>query len=109
MPQGNNEARVYLQMPPAKTEELARKQVTMELIQETMNLVIAPYKMKWTRVDWWSAYPIRQGIAEKYKADDRVFLGGDTCHVHSVGLPSRLEVHTNTNQRLGISPRQVKE
>jgi hypothetical protein len=34
-------------------------------------------------VEWYSVYPIGQGIAERYTLDERVFMGGDACHTHS--------------------------
>jgi hypothetical protein len=45
--------------------------------------VLKPYTISWDRIEWYSVYPIGQGISEKYTLDERVFMGGDACHTHS--------------------------
>lgn len=53
-------------------------------IKERVKAVLMPYYIEWEQVTWWSVYPIRQGVAERYTLDERVFLVGDACHTHSV-------------------------
>jgi len=49
----------------------------------------------WERVEWYSVYPIGQGIADKYTLDHRVFMGGDACHTHSVSLFAKKLAHAH--------------
>jgi 2-polyprenyl-6-methoxyphenol hydroxylase-like FAD-dependent oxidoreductase len=84
IPQGNNVVRVYVQLiSPAGGEE-PRKLATESKVQQAANDILSPYHIEWERVDWYSAYPIGQGIAERYTLDERIFMGGDACHTHSV-------------------------
>ncbi|KAK4696502.1 phenol 2-monooxygenase (NADPH), partial [Lecanoromycetidae sp. Uapishka_2] len=51
-----------------------RKQATPEEVQASAKKILRPYYIEWDRVEWYSVYPIGQGIAEKYTIDHRVFL-----------------------------------
>ena len=53
-------------------------------IQEMANEILNPYRVEWQSVDWHSAYHIGQGISERYSLHNRIFIGGDACHTHSV-------------------------
>ena len=55
-------------------------------VTETAKRILKPYSFSWASVDWYSVYPIGQGIAEKYTLDERVFIGGDATHTHSVSV-----------------------
>ena len=57
---------------------------TAEKVQASAKRILEPYSVEWERVEWYSVYPIGQGIAERYTLDERVFLLGDACHTHSV-------------------------
>ncbi|KAI9836427.1 MAG: hypothetical protein M1819_001458 [Sarea resinae] len=60
-----------------------RKKASEKEVQESAKRILRPYSIAWDRVEWFSVYPIGQGIADKYTLDHRVFLGGDSCHTHS--------------------------
>lgn len=46
--------------------------------------ILAPWKLEFERVEWWTAYPIGQRLVSRYSAmENRVFLAGDACHTHS--------------------------
>lgn len=83
IPQGNNRVRIYVQIFCEHHQE-PRALATEEKIQQAANKILSPYKVEWEEVDWHSAYQIGQGIAESYSLDQRVFIGGDACHTHSV-------------------------
>ena len=84
IPRENNMIRFYIQIasstdkdwPPLRT-------ASVEQIQKSAKDILAPYTIEWERVEWYSVYPIGQGIAERYTLDHRVFMGGDACHTHS--------------------------
>lgn len=83
IPQGNNRVRIYVQVFPKNGQEPVAF-ATVPKTQQAANDILAPYKVEWEAVDWHSAYHIGQGFASRYSFDERVFIGGDACHTHSV-------------------------
>lgn len=88
IPRENNMVRLYIQIASSTDKEgwNPRKSATAEDIQAKAKSVFKPYDIEWESVEWYSVYPIGQGIAERYTLDERVFMGGDACHTHSVCL-----------------------
>ena len=88
IPREKNMVRLYIQLASSTDLDFnPRKQATAEDVQASAKKILQPYHIEWDRVEWYSVYPIGQGIAEKYTTDQRVFLGGDCCHTHSVCQP----------------------
>jgi len=86
IPRENNLVRLYIQIATSTDKDFnPRKQATPEEVQASAKKILQPYYIEWDRVEWYSVYPIGQGIAEKYTVDHRIFMGGDCCHTHSVG------------------------
>jgi hypothetical protein len=84
IPRENNMVRLYIQVASSTDEDFdPRKSASAEDVQERAKKIFAPYTISWDRVEWYSVYPIGQGIAERYTLDERVFMGGDACHTHS--------------------------
>ncbi|KAI9744921.1 MAG: hypothetical protein M1818_001847 [Claussenomyces sp. TS43310] len=84
IPRENNMVRLYIQIASSTDKDWhPRRTATEEEVQASAKRILAPYKIEWERVEWYSVYPIGQGISEKYTLDHRVFLGGDACHTHS--------------------------
>lgn len=84
IPRENNMVRLYIQIASSTDADWnPRKSATAEEVQEKAKSILKPYTISWDRVEWFSVYPIGQGIAEKYTLDERVFMGGDACHTHS--------------------------
>jgi len=108
IPRESNMVRLYIQVASSTDKDWdPRTFKTEEQVQETAKKILAPYYIKWDRVEWYSCYPIGQGIAEKYTLDERVLLGGDACHTHSVSQPSRI-VSTSSSTNQFHSPKPVK-
>jgi 2-polyprenyl-6-methoxyphenol hydroxylase-like FAD-dependent oxidoreductase len=75
---------LYIQVASSTDKDWdPRKQATAEDVQARAKKIFEPYTISWDRVEWYSVYPIGQGIAERYTLDERVFMGGDACHTHS--------------------------
>jgi 2-polyprenyl-6-methoxyphenol hydroxylase-like FAD-dependent oxidoreductase len=90
IPREDNMVRLYVQIASSTDADWnPRKSATVEEVQQTAKNILKPYWIEWDRVEWYSVYPIGQGIAEKYTLDERVFMGGDACHTHSVSIPLR--------------------
>ncbi|KAL1599629.1 hypothetical protein SLS60_007432 [Paraconiothyrium brasiliense] len=84
IPRENNMVRLYIQIASSTDEDWnPRKSATEEEVQQRAKNILKPYTISWDRVEWYSVYPIGQGIAERYTLDERVFMGGDACHTHS--------------------------
>jgi hypothetical protein len=84
IPRENNMVRLYIQVASSTDEDWdPRKTFSPEEVQEHARQVLRPYTITWDRIEWFSVYPIGQGIAEQYTLDERVFMGGDACHTHS--------------------------
>ena len=77
--------RLYIQIKSSDEPGWDRGTTASEAqVQESAKRILQPYSIEWERIEWYSVYPIGQGISEKYSLDQRVFLGGDACHTHSV-------------------------
>ena len=87
IPREDNMVRLYIQIASSTDKDWnPRKTATEEEVQNSAKKILRPYNIEWERVEWYSVYPIGQGIADKYTLDHRVFMGGDACHTHSVRL-----------------------
>jgi len=86
IPRENNMVRLYIQLASSTDtnwDPKSCKIATAEEVQRKAQAILKPYTISWDRVEWYSVYPIGQGIAERYTLDERVFMGGDACHTHS--------------------------
>lgn len=84
IPRENDMVRLYIQIASSTDKDWnPRRTATEEQVQESAKKIMSPYNITWERVEWYSVYPIGQGIANKYTLDQRVFMGGDACHTHS--------------------------
>ena len=84
IPREANMVRLYIQIASSTDKDWnPRKTATVEEVQQAAMNILKPYEISWDRVEWYSVYPIGQGISEKYTLDHRVFMGGDCCHTHS--------------------------
>ncbi|KAK4118724.1 hypothetical protein N657DRAFT_329845 [Parathielavia appendiculata] len=84
IPRENNMVRLYIQIASSTDPDFnPRKTATAEEVQASAKRILQPYSIEWERVEWYSVYPIGQGISDRYTLDHRVFLGGDACHTHS--------------------------
>ncbi|KAI0406265.1 FAD binding domain-containing protein [Xylaria palmicola] len=84
IPRENNMVRLYIQIASSTDPDWnPRKTATATEVQASAQKILHPYSIEWEKVEWYSVYPIGQGISDKYTLDHRVFLGGDACHTHS--------------------------
>ncbi|KAL1865257.1 hypothetical protein VTK73DRAFT_5418 [Phialemonium thermophilum] len=84
IPRENNMVRLYIQIASSSDPDWnPRKTATEAEVQASAKRILQPYSIEWERVEWYSVYPIGQGISDRYTLDQRVFLGGDACHTHS--------------------------
>ena len=60
------------------------KEFTMEDAIEKINLAMKPHTLSFKHVEWFSQFSVKESVAQNYFVHDRVFLAGDSCHIHSV-------------------------
>ncbi|KAL9117017.1 MAG: hypothetical protein Q9187_006450 [Circinaria calcarea] len=72
IPRENNMVRLYIQLASSTDKDWdPRKKVSEAEVQASAKKILQPYRIEWDRIEWYSVYPIRQGIAEKYTLDYR--------------------------------------
>lgn len=96
IPREDNMVRLYVQIASSTDPDFhPRKTASADEVQQAAKNILRPYWLEWDRVEWYSVYPIGQGISDKYTLDERVFMGGDACHTHSVSLNCLFLDHAN--------------
>jgi 2-polyprenyl-6-methoxyphenol hydroxylase-like FAD-dependent oxidoreductase len=84
IPREDNMVRLYIQIASSTDPDFnPRKTASEQEVIAHAKKILHPYSLEFDRVEWYSVYPIGQGIAEKYTLNERVFIGGDSCHTHS--------------------------
>jgi phenol 2-monooxygenase len=60
-----------------------RSNITPDMILESAQRILAPYKLDYEYCDWWTAYQIGQRVGTNFSKNERIFLAGDAVHTHS--------------------------
>ncbi|WP_372371417.1 FAD-binding protein [Candidatus Uabimicrobium sp. HlEnr_7] len=60
------------------------KEFTLEEAIEKINRAMKPHTLSFKKIVWFSQFSVKESVAEKFFIQDRVFLAGDACHIHSV-------------------------
>ncbi|MGZ3768668.1 MAG: FAD-binding protein [Bdellovibrio sp.] len=60
------------------------KDFKIEDALEKINKAINPHYMRCKEIVWFSQFSVKESVAEKFFHQERVFLAGDSCHIHSV-------------------------
>jgi phenol 2-monooxygenase (NADPH) len=88
IPRENKLVRLYIQL--TTTEKLSeeggradRSKINPEVILQAAQRIMAPYKIDYRKLDWWTAYQIGQRVGTCFSLHERVFLAGDAVHTHS--------------------------
>ncbi len=45
---------------------------------------LQPHQINFKDIVWFSQFSVKESVAEKFMLNERVFLAGDACHIHSV-------------------------
>lgn len=64
--------------------EKYNNKIDEETVMAEAKLAVAPFKLEFIKLDWFTCYGIGQRIAEEF-IRDRIILAGDACHTHSSG------------------------
>ncbi len=60
------------------------KNFSTEQVVTKINHAMQPYTLSFKKVVWFSQFSVKESVAEKFQVEERVFLAGDACHIHSV-------------------------
>ena len=82
------------------------KDFTIEDAIAKINRAMSPHVLTFKEIVWFSQFSVKESVAERYQIEDRVFLAGDACHIHSVnggqGLNTGLADAFNLMWKLGL-------
>ena len=98
IPREGNIDRFYIRMD--------KKDFSREEVVAKINKAMKPHSLKFKEVLWFSQFSVKESVAEKFSIEDKVFLAGDSCHIHSVnggqGLNTGLSDAFNLIWKLGM-------
>lgn len=60
------------------------KDFSLEDAIDKINRAIKPYSLTFKEIVWFSRFSVKESVAEKFFVQNRIFLAGDACHIHSV-------------------------
>jgi 2-polyprenyl-6-methoxyphenol hydroxylase-like FAD-dependent oxidoreductase len=49
-----------------------------------INHAMQPHALSFKEIVWFSQFSVKESVAEQFQFQERVFLAGDACHIHSV-------------------------
>jgi len=106
IPRENKLVRLYIQLTTMNketgaTERVDRSKITPEIILQSAQKIMAPYKITYKKLDWWTAYQIGQRVGTQFSASERIFLAGDAVHTHSPKAGQGMNVSMQDTYNLG--------
>ncbi|KAJ3495899.1 hypothetical protein NLG97_g3054 [Lecanicillium saksenae] len=107
IPRENKLVRIYVQL--TTTEKIGdeagsrgdRSGINPEVIIAKAQKILAPYKISYRTLDWWTAYQIGQRVGTQFSVHERVFLAGDAVHTHSPKAGQGMNVSMQDTFNLG--------
>jgi len=57
---------------------------TLEEAINKINHAIRPHIISFKKIIWFSQFSVKESVAKHFFVQDRIFLAGDACHIHSV-------------------------
>lgn len=89
IPRENKLVRLYIQLTTTdKTgasgagAKADRSKINPDVILQSAQRILHPYKISYRKLDWWTAYQIGQRVGTQFSASERIFLAGDAVHTH---------------------------
>lgn len=76
IPREGNIDRFYVRMDT--------KDFSIEDAIAKINRAVKPHSITFEQIVWFSQFSVKESVAEKFFVHDRIFLAGDSCHIHSV-------------------------
>ncbi|KAJ5097871.1 FAD binding domain-containing protein [Penicillium argentinense] len=105
IPRENRLVRLYIQLRTTEHAQSGMKAdrsgITPEVILQSAQRILHPYKLDYSYCDWWTAYQIGQRVGDKFSLQERVFLAGDAVHTHSPKAGQGMNVSMQDTYNLG--------
>jgi 2-polyprenyl-6-methoxyphenol hydroxylase-like FAD-dependent oxidoreductase len=60
------------------------KEFSIEEALFKINHAMKPHILSFKEVVWFSQFSVKESVAQNFQFDERIFLAGDACHIHSV-------------------------
>lgn len=60
------------------------KDFTLKEAMDKINHAMQPHYLSFKEIVWFSQFSVKESVAENFFVQDRIFLAGDSCHIHSV-------------------------
>jgi 2-polyprenyl-6-methoxyphenol hydroxylase-like FAD-dependent oxidoreductase len=60
------------------------KNFSLEEPVDKINHAMRPHSLKFKEIVWFSQFTVKESVASSFFFNDRIFLAGDSCHIHSV-------------------------
>jgi 2-polyprenyl-6-methoxyphenol hydroxylase-like FAD-dependent oxidoreductase len=60
------------------------KDFTLDEAIAKINRAMKPHTLSFKKIEWFSQFSVKESVAENFFVQNRVFLAGDSCHIHSV-------------------------
>ncbi|KAI0574901.1 FAD binding domain-containing protein [Pyrenophora tritici-repentis] len=127
IPREDGYTRFYTQITGDKARQLSKKRngrrnssdvgatriddhgITADEVLEQLNKIMAPWKVEFaSAMSWFAVWRVNERVARAFSTpDQRIHIGGDAVHVHSVlgafGLNSSIYDAANLSWKLGLS------
>ncbi|KAL5356818.1 FAD binding domain-containing protein [Aspergillus floccosus] len=108
IPRENKLVRLYIQLTTTEHDggggtggRADRSKINPDVIIQAAQKIMAPYKISYKKLDWWTAYQIGQRVGTKFSARERIFLAGDAVHTHSPKAGQGMNVSMQDTYNLG--------
>lgn len=61
-----------------------RKEFSLDEVIQKINNAMKPHVLSFKEITWYSQFSVKESVAEKFFIHERIFLAGDSSHIHSV-------------------------
>ncbi|KAK6421722.1 hypothetical protein LTR95_016771 [Oleoguttula sp. CCFEE 5521] len=104
--------RLYIELNPKLEASLPSEAATQDFVIRRAQEIVAPYKLEWKSIDWFSVYKVGQRVASHFTdSTHRVFLAGDAAHTHSPkaaqGMNTSMHDTFNLSWKLALTLRNL--
>lgn len=104
IPRENKLVRLYIQLQATEYASTGgkadRSWITPEVILQSAQRIVHPYKLDYAYCDWWTGYQIGQRVGNEFSLKERVFLAGDAVHTHSPKAGQGMNVSMHDSKSL---------
>lgn len=107
IPRENKLVRLYIQLQATEHASTGgkadRSWITPEVILQSAQRIVHPYKLDYAYCDWWTGYQIGQRVGNEFSLKERVFLAGDAVHTHSPKAGQGMNVSMHDSKLLNVT------